>query len=69
MSVTSGVTVTVIGPPVTTVAGGSSGRSGGTTIAAATLEAKLDRIIHMVTTSQTTTQQSIEALRAEFRKE
>jgi len=71
MSVTSGVTViTVIDPPVTTVAGGgSSGRSGGTTIAAATLEAKLDRIVHMVTTSQKTTQQSIEALRAEFRKE
>ena len=31
--------------------------------------AKLDRIAHMVTASQATTQQSIEALRVEFRKE
>ena len=50
------------------VTGGSSSSSA---LTAATLEtnAKLDQIFQMVTTSQQITQQSIEALRAEFRKE
>ena len=34
-----------------------------------TTNAKLDQIFQMVITSQQTTQQSIEALRAEFQKE
>ena len=83
---TSGATVTVINPPVTSmvvslpggettsmVGGGNSGSRGRSScsLATATLEtnAKLDRIFHMVTASQATIQQSIEALRVEFRKE
>ena len=72
MSVTSAVTVTVLNPPVTSMAsGGIGGSSSSSAPDVATLEtnAKLDRIFQMVTTSQQATQQSIEVLRAEFRKE
>jgi len=48
---------------------GSSGGGLSSSLTGLEANAKLDRIVQMVTASQASTQQSIEALRTEFQKE
>ena len=62
---TSGVTVTVINPLIKTI-------SKATIVTNASILAtngKLDRTVHMVTSSQAATQRSIEEFRSEFKKD